>query len=71
MAFKGWSKDAIDFYVGLEADNSKSYWLEHKAVYDERVKAPFLALSVQGTSLSPHVRQDPRLPPRAWPPQER
>jgi uncharacterized protein (TIGR02453 family) len=43
--FKGWSQDALDFYVGLEADNSKTYWLAHKSVYDECVKAPFLALS--------------------------
>jgi uncharacterized protein (TIGR02453 family) len=43
--FKGWPKGALDFYVGLEADNSKSYWQSHKTVYDESVKAPFLALS--------------------------
>ena len=23
------------FYEGLEADNSKTYWTEHKAVFDE------------------------------------
>jgi len=43
--FKGWSKDALDFYMGLEADNSKSYWQAHKAVYEDSVKEPFLALS--------------------------
>ncbi|HEY7440267.1 MAG TPA: DUF2461 domain-containing protein [Acidimicrobiia bacterium] len=45
VGFKGWPKDALDFYVGLEADNSKAYWQAHKAVYDECVKVPLLALS--------------------------
>jgi uncharacterized protein (TIGR02453 family) len=44
-AFKGWSAAALEFYVGLEADNSKAYWTAHKQVYDDCVKAPFLALS--------------------------
>jgi len=45
MTFKGWPDAALAFYVGIEADNSKAYWLAHKTVYDESVKAPFLALS--------------------------
>ena len=45
MTFRGWPQDALDFYVGLEADNSKTYWQAHKPIYDECVKAPFLALS--------------------------
>jgi uncharacterized protein (TIGR02453 family) len=45
MTFRGWPKQALDFYVGLEADNSRQYWLAHKAIYDESVKAPFLELS--------------------------
>jgi len=45
MTFRGWPTEALDFYVGLEADNSRQYWLAHKAVYDESVKAPFLELS--------------------------
>ncbi len=45
MTFTGWPKDALDFYVGLEADNSKTYWQAHKQVYEECVKAPFLRLS--------------------------
>jgi uncharacterized protein (TIGR02453 family) len=45
MTFRGWPQAALDFYVGLEADNSKTYWLAHKPTYDECVKAPFLALS--------------------------
>jgi uncharacterized protein (TIGR02453 family) len=45
MTFKGWPDPALDFYAGIEVDNSKAYWLAHKAVYDECVKAPFLELS--------------------------
>jgi uncharacterized protein (TIGR02453 family) len=44
VAFRGWPAEALDFYEGLEADNSKTYWLEHKAVYDEKVYAPMAAL---------------------------
>ncbi len=40
MAFRGWPDEAIDFYDGLEEDNSRAYWTAHKAVYDESVKAP-------------------------------
>ena len=44
MAFKGWPAEAIEFYEGLEADNSKAYWQDNKAVYEEKVKAPMEAL---------------------------
>ncbi len=40
MAFRGWPAEAIEFYEGLEADNSKAYWQDHKAVYEKRVQAP-------------------------------
>jgi uncharacterized protein (TIGR02453 family) len=40
MAFKGWKPQAIEFYEGLEADNSKTYWQGHKADYDEYVLRP-------------------------------
>lgn len=40
MAFRGWPIEAVEFYEGLEADNSKLYWQEHRAVYDRCVKAP-------------------------------
>ena len=42
MTFKGWPDAALEFYVGLEADNSKDYWHAHRATYDECVKAPFV-----------------------------
>jgi uncharacterized protein (TIGR02453 family) len=44
MAFHGWPVEAVEFYEGLEDDNSRAYWLEHKAVYDRCVKAPMEAL---------------------------
>ena len=40
MAFTGWPVEAVEFYEGLEADNSRTYWQAHKATYDECVKAP-------------------------------
>ena len=40
MAFSGWPMAAIDFYDGLEEDNSRDYWLANKAVYDDAVKGP-------------------------------
>ena len=44
MSFDGWPAEALEFYEGLEADNSKSYWLAHKETYDEKVRAPMVAL---------------------------
>ncbi|SEL11545.1 DUF2461 domain-containing protein [Rhodococcus maanshanensis] len=43
-AFSGFPVAALDFYEDLEADNSKSWWTAHKAVYDETVHAPMAAL---------------------------
>lgn len=45
MPFRGWPLEAIPFFEGLEADNSKAYWTSHKAVYDECVRAPLQALA--------------------------
>lgn len=45
MTFRGWPAECTGFYAGLEADNSKAYWEANRPVYDEAVKAPFLALS--------------------------
>jgi len=45
VTFQGWPHAALEFYVGLEADNSKAYWHANRATYDECVKAPFLELS--------------------------
>lgn len=40
MAFGGWPVEAIEFFEGLEADNSKSYWQRNESVYDTQVRAP-------------------------------
>ena len=40
MAFRGWPADAIEFFEGLEADNSKSFWQAHIKVYEQSVKRP-------------------------------
>ena len=37
MAFSGWPEEALDFYDGLVADNTKTYWTAHKAVYTDQV----------------------------------
>jgi uncharacterized protein (TIGR02453 family) len=44
VAFRGWPSEALEFYEGLEADNSKTYWTAHKQVYEEQVRAPMEAL---------------------------
>lgn len=40
VGFRGWNAEAIDFYDGLEEDNSKAYWQAHKAVYEQAVLRP-------------------------------
>jgi uncharacterized protein (TIGR02453 family) len=45
MAFSGWPEEALDFYDGLAADNSKSYWTEHKATYEQKILAPMTELT--------------------------
>jgi len=45
MAFSGWPEEALDFYDGLAADNTKTYWTAHKAVYTEKVLRPMTDLA--------------------------
>ncbi len=40
MTFSGFPDAAIEFYLGLEADNSKAYWQAHKQQYEDSVRAP-------------------------------
>jgi uncharacterized protein (TIGR02453 family) len=40
MAFRGWPVEALEFFEGLEADNSKAYWHENKERYETLVRAP-------------------------------
>jgi uncharacterized protein (TIGR02453 family) len=44
VTFQGWPEDALDFYDGLEADNSKTYWLANKQTYETCVLAPMKEL---------------------------
>jgi uncharacterized protein (TIGR02453 family) len=44
MAFRGWPAEAIEFYEGLEADNTRAYWQDHKKEYEELVKSPMTEL---------------------------
>jgi uncharacterized protein (TIGR02453 family) len=44
VAFKGFPAGAVEFFLGLEADNSKAYWQAHKADYDSLVREPMDAL---------------------------
>ncbi len=44
MSFAGFPERALDFYEGLEADNTKSYWTDHRTVYDDDVRTPLQAL---------------------------
>lgn len=44
MAFRGWPAEAIEFYEGLEADNTRAYWQDHKKEYEELVRRPMTEL---------------------------
>ena len=50
MAFDGIPLAALDFYEDLGVDNSKSFWVQHKHVYEESVKAPMEALAAELTA---------------------
>lgn len=44
MAFSGWSPEAVEFFEGLAADNTKAYWHEHRARYEQSVREPMAEL---------------------------
>ena len=44
MGFDGFPDEALVFYEGLLADNSKTYWTARKDVYERAVQGPMLAL---------------------------
>jgi uncharacterized protein (TIGR02453 family) len=44
MAFSGWPIEAVEFYEGLQADNTKTYWTANKGVYDRSVHGPMVDL---------------------------
>lgn len=43
--FRGFSDAGLELYAGLEADNSKTYWTTHKAVWESEVRDPLRALA--------------------------
>ncbi|GAA2642434.1 DUF2461 domain-containing protein [Paractinoplanes durhamensis] len=44
MTFRGWPSEALEFYDGLVADNSKTYWTAHQPFYEEQVRGPMAEL---------------------------
>ena len=44
MGFSGWSPEAVQFFKGLQADNTKAYWSAHKAFCETSVREPMAAL---------------------------
>ena len=43
-------REAIEFFEGLEADNTRAYWQDHKQEYEELVRRP-----MTGTDLAKYV----------------
>jgi len=44
VSFAGFPERSLDFYEGLEADNTKAYWTDHREVYEHDVRAPMQEL---------------------------
>ena len=44
MGFAGWSAEAVEFFRGLESDNTKAYWSAHKPFYEASVREPMAEL---------------------------
>jgi uncharacterized protein (TIGR02453 family) len=44
MAFCGWPLEAVEFFRGLQADNTKTYWNVYKALYEASVREPMAEL---------------------------
>ncbi len=42
--FEGFAPDALSFFEGLEADNSKPFWQANKPRYEESIRIPLRAL---------------------------
>jgi uncharacterized protein (TIGR02453 family) len=43
-SFRGWPPTVVEFFDGLEVDNTKTYWTAHKEFYLESVLGPMEAL---------------------------
>jgi len=42
--FRGWPAEALEFFDGLEDENTKAFWQRHKQDYETLVRAPMEAL---------------------------
>jgi uncharacterized protein (DUF2461 family) len=62
MSFHGWPAEALEFYDGLEADNSKAYWTERKPVYEETVLGPMTALVWRSSPRSSAILRSSAVP---------
>ncbi len=43
VVFQGFPPEALTFYAGLEADNSKAYWQDNKETWESKVHQPMVA----------------------------
>jgi uncharacterized protein (TIGR02453 family) len=44
VTFSGFGEHAVDFFDGIEVDNSKAYWTDNREIYQTDVRAPMEAL---------------------------
>jgi hypothetical protein len=45
MGFSGWPLEAVEFFRGLQADNTKTYWNVYKAPTRRRYANPWPSCS--------------------------
>jgi uncharacterized protein (TIGR02453 family) len=50
MSFQGWQEVALDFFEGLERENTKAFWTAHRPIYDEAVLEPMTQLTDELTA---------------------
>ncbi|MGD9710588.1 MAG: DUF2461 domain-containing protein, partial [Thermomicrobiales bacterium] len=48
--FEGFGPQAIEWFVGLEEDNSKSYFEAHRQTYEDQIREPMLALLMEAST---------------------
>jgi hypothetical protein len=46
MGFSGWSPEAVQFFKGLQADNTKACWGARKAFYETSVPSSWRRCSM-------------------------
>ncbi len=44
VGFSGWSTEAVEFFKGLQVNNSKGYWSARRAFYEASVREPMAGL---------------------------